>query len=125
MLSLRSDGDSLYMHLLEAGWQELSMPVVYSKPRKLYKCFGCNHHESFHPVTSASQSQPTPPANASKPSQVEDVLARYSALDRLCPKASEEEARKETNAGFTKSRSETTASGSERGGATKFQVISL
>jgi hypothetical protein len=90
-------------------------------PSKPHKCIGCKHPESFHPITGTGRDT----SGTASTSNVSDILARYSGLERLHPKASEEDARKETNYEFTKTRSETKGQGSGQGGATKFKVKSI
>lgn len=91
---------------------------------KPHKCQGCKHPESFHPATRHPVA-PTSSSNVS--SAIQGILERYPGLDRLRPKASEEEARKETNAGLHQTRSDAESSktkveGFGRGGTTRFQV---
>jgi hypothetical protein len=71
---------------------------------KPHKCSGCKHPKSFHPPTMA----PPTPAAASKRT-VDDILDQYGGLDRLRPKTSRDEARKETNAGLKSNKSKTSS----------------
>ena len=104
-----------------SGSEDCRCQRFIPNPSKPHKCIGCKHPESFHPVTGTGRDK----SGAASTSNVIDILARYSGLERLHPKASEEDARKETNYEFTKTRSETKGTGSGRGGVTKFQVKSI